>query len=261
MRSEEQIQAASRRIIVALDVDSVAQAMVLVEMLTGKVGKFKIGLQLIFTILVELLTPMSLTEAFDNLDRARKLFRLLHGQIMLDVKLKDIPPTIAGASGAIARLGVDLFTVHASAGTRGLREAVKNRGTSSVIAVTVLTSMDEDECQSIYGENVADKVRAFTRLAVEAKVQYLVCAPHDLELLKDIPGADEIEKICPNITPVWAAVPKDQNKNRSMTPFEAMQAGAAYLVIGRAITKPPPEIGSPKDAARKIAEEIASFFP
>jgi orotidine-5'-phosphate decarboxylase len=261
MFTEKQIRDASERIIVALDVDSTAKALVLVEQLTGQVGKFKIGLQLIFVMLVELIVPDSMVEAFASLERVRKLFRLLHGRVMLDVKLKDIPPTIAGASGAIARLGVEMFTVHASAGTEGLKEAVKNRGASSVIAVTVLTSMDEDECQCIYGDEVAEKVRAFTRLAVEAKVQYLVCAPHDLQLLKDIPGADEIEKICPNISPSWVPVPKDQNKNRSMTPFNAMQAGAAYLVIGRAITKPPVEIGSPKDAARKIAEEIASFFP
>ncbi len=260
--SQEKIRAASRRIIVALDVDSLEQALSLVEKLSDHVGSFKIGLQLIFVMLVELITPTSFCQAIDNLERARLLFRLLYGRVMFDVKLKDIPPTMAGASGAIARLGVKLFTVHASAGVRGMTDAVSKRQQSSVVAVTVLTSMDEDECQSIYGENIAEKVKAFARLAVEAKVQYLVCAPHDLKLLGDIPGAGDIEKICPNITPSWAQVPGDQNKNRSMTPSEAILAGANYLVIGRAITRPPPEANlTSQEAAWKIAEEIADCFP
>jgi orotidine-5'-phosphate decarboxylase len=258
---EEKTQAAAKRIIIALDVDSTKQALELVEALDGQVGKFKIGLQLIFVMLVELLTPVSLTAAFDNLDRIRVLFRLLQGRIMLDVKLKDIPNTIAGASGAISLLGVDLFTVHASAGVKGLTAAVKSGDKSSVVAVTVLTSMEEDECMSIYGDDVAEKIRIFTVLAVKAEVKYLVCAPHDLSILKDIPGADELQKICPNITPEWAKVPGDQNLNRSMTPSEAINAGADYLVIGRAITQYPSDKGGPAAAARLIAEEIAACFP
>jgi orotidine-5'-phosphate decarboxylase len=96
---------AKERIIVALDVDTLDATLEIVEELKDHVGLFKVGLELIFTILVQLLMPATLREAIDNLRKARRLFGLLRGRLMLDGKFKDIPNTMGGASAAVARLG------------------------------------------------------------------------------------------------------------------------------------------------------------
>lgn len=247
------------RIIVALDVDSIDAALGIVEELKDHVGLFKVGLELISTIFVQLLTPHSMAEAALNLHKLVKLFVLLRGRIMLDAKFKDIPNTMAGASAAVAKIGATLFTVHASAGVEGMRAAVGKAGNAKVLAVTVLTSMDEDECIASYGMGSLETVLRFAHLAKAAGVHGIVCAPRDAEFFlspERAPAFEGIEFVCPGIRPAWAPT-GDQNAARAMTPGEAIKAGVTLMVIGRPITKPPPQFATRRAAAIAIAEEIA----
>ena len=115
-----------KRIIVALDVDSVYKAKMLVTQLTPHVGYFKIGLELIYSMLASLLTAKDEEEAVHTLNEIRELFEAIKDQTFLDTKLDDIPNTIAGATKAIARIGTKIFNVHASAGAEAVKQAVAN---------------------------------------------------------------------------------------------------------------------------------------
>jgi orotidine-5'-phosphate decarboxylase len=228
------------RIIVALDVDSLEKAKDLIESLSPHVGMFKVGL--------ELLTAAG----------APQVVKFVHdhgGQVFYDGKFKDIPNTVAGASKAVANMYVKMFNLHASTGRKSIEAAVSNRGTSSVLGVTVLTSFDEEECESVYGQKPGPKVLQLSKILQETGAQGIICSPKELELLGQHQELDSLIKVIPGVRPTWAAA---GDQKRIMTPAEAIKAGATYLVIGRPITKPPSEIGTPADAAQKIAEEIAS---
>lgn len=230
------------RIIVALDVDSLDKARALVESLAPRVGCFKVGL--------ELLTAVG----------APKVVEFVHslgGQVFYDGKFDDIPNTIGGATKAIAGLNVKMFNVHASAGIEAMMSAVANKGQSLVLAVTVLTSLEENNANLIFGGPSKARVLQFARDAKLAGCDGIICSPQELELLgkqKELAG---LLKITPGVRPLWAAA---GDQKRIMTPSEAIKAGATALVIGRPITKPPTEVGSPVDAVQKIAEEIAAVL-
>lgn len=244
---------AKDRIIVALDVDSVDKAITLVKELTPHVGYFKIGLELIYTILADLITAKNEAEAVEILRKVRELFYLVEGKLFTDTKLADIPNTVAGASKAIAKIGVKMFNVHASIGKEAVKQAVTNRGNSLVLGVTVLTSILEEECVSIFGDKPGEKVIQFAKMLVEVGADGIVCSPQELEILNRFPELKKLVKVIPGVRPLWAA---KGDQKRVMTPYEAIMAGATHLVIGRPITQPPPEIGTPVEAAEKIVEEI-----
>jgi len=242
-----------KRIIVALDVDSVDKAIDLVKQLLPHVGYFKIGLELIYTMLASLVAAKDEAEAAGALAKIRELFGLLKDRVFLDTKLDDIPNTVAGASKAIVKMAVKMFNIHASAGKEAVIKAVASRGNSLVIGVTVLTSIGEEECISIFGDKPGPKVIQFAKILVEVGADGIVCSPQELELLNQHPELKKLVKVIPGVRPEWAT---KGDQKRVMTPFEAILSGASYLVIGRPITQPPPEIGGPIDAAKKIAEEI-----
>lgn len=226
------------KIIVALDVDSLAKAKLLVESLAPHVGCFKIGL--------ELLTAVG----------APKVIEFIHslgGQVFYDGKFNDIPNTVSGAVKAVAGLNVKMFNVHASAGRKSLEAAVVNKGNCQVLGVTVLTSIDAEECISIFGDRPGPKVLQFAKMLAEVRADGIICSPQELELLGKQKELDCLLKITPAVRPEWATA---GDQKRIMTPAEAIKAGATALVIGRPITKPPAEIGTPADAAKKITEEI-----
>lgn len=247
---------ARERIILPLDVDSVPKAIGLVKQLVLYVGPFKIGLEFIYSMLASLLVKDGV-EAVGNLNQIRELFWLLGSQEFLDGKLADIPNTVGGASLAISRMGPKMFNVHASAGRDAVAKAVANKGQSLVLGVTVLTSIAEKECESIFGEKPSPKVLQFAKMLAEVGADGIICSPQELELLGQQSELKKLLKVTPGVRPLWAAV---GDQKRVMTPGEAIKAGADYLVIGRPITQPPPEIGGPVEAAKKIAEEIASVL-
>lgn len=176
-------------------------------------------------------------------------------QAFIDAKLHDIPNTIKGASVAISRMGVRFFNIHASAGPEAIKAAVVNRGHSQVLGVTVLTSIDSETCVSIFGGQPKEKVLDFVKLLANAGADGVICSPQELQIIRDDVVFNDLLLVTPGVRPEWAAA---GDQKRIMTPAEAIKAGADYLVIGRPILKPPKEIGSPVEAAKRIAEEIAS---
>ncbi len=244
---------AKDRIIVALDVNTPKKALELVKELKDYVGCFKIGLQFINAMLSSIITPETETWAIQNLESIRKLFAALSGNILWDGKFDDIPNTVGGASQEVVKIGVKMFNVHASAGKEAIVQAVANKGNSLVLGVTVLTTIDEDECLSIFGGRPDRKVADFALTLSHSKADGVICSAQELKILARHPGTSKLLKVTPGIRPKWA---QTGDQKRVMTPGEAIKAGADYLVIGRPITQPPEEIGNWEDAAKKIAREI-----
>ena len=243
------------RIIVALDVRFPEEAISLARKLFSYVGCFKIGLQFSHAMLSSLINPGTESLALNNLRTIRELFKLLKGNILWDGKFNDIPNTVAGASQEVAKLGVKMFTVHASAGKEAVVRAVENKGNSLVLGVTVLTSIDEEECCSIFGKGPKEKVLEFARLLEQAGADGIICSPQELKVL--VNSGSRLLRIIPGVRPEWAS---KADQKRVMTPSEAIKEGANYLVIGRPIRNPPKEIGGPVEAVKRIEEEIASAF-
>ncbi len=229
------------RIIVALDVDSLARSTPLIEALAPHVGYFKVGL--------ELITAAGGPSVVHHVQRCG-------GQVFYDAKFNDIPNTVGAACRTVGTIGAKMFTVHASAGIDALKAAAENKGSAECYAVTVLTSFSEENCRSVFGDSPQNKVVQFAKDALEAGVDGIVCSPLELAVL----GADEqfkeLKKITPGIRPGWYHADDQQ---RVMTPTEALKAGADYLVIGRPITRPPMGVGNPIDAIKKIIEEIGGL--
>ncbi len=246
------------RIILPLDVSDIKKVENLVDTLSMHVGVFKIGFESIYSTMVDLLLAPD-DRAISLLYRVRFLARRISPQkAFFDVKLADIPNTVENAVKALSRLGVKIINIHASAGEKVIKAAVVNKGDSQLFGVTVLTSMEGDECLSIFGADLEQKVVQFANMLVDNGADGVICAPKEGLRLRKIPRFDRLIIACPNIRPEWAArVKDDQNVERQMTPAEAIKAGIDMLVIGRPITKPPFEIGGPVEAAKKIAEEIA----
>jgi len=227
------------RIIVALDVDSLAKATPVVEALAPYVGYFKVGL--------ELLMATGAAGVVQHLHR-------LGGHLFIDGKFNDIPNTVGGASRVISGLGVKMFTVHASSGMDALRAAAENKGSSMLLGVTVLTSLDDGASQHIFGASPMEKTKLFAKDALEAGCDGIICSPQELEFLQGDETLQALKKVTPGIRPSWSEA---NDQKRTLTPAEAIRAGASHLVIGRPILNPPRGIGSPIDAIQKIAEEIA----
>lgn len=232
------------RLVLALDVDNDRDALDLVSELKGSVGLFKVGHQL-FT-------------AYGP-DIVRRIIGL-GGRVFLDLKYHDIPNTVAKASAEAVKLGVSIMNVHALGGldmmkaaSESVRETAEKRGLPRplVLAVTVLTSMGE---QSLRKElkitrSLQREVSHLARLAQRAGMQGVVASPQEIKMLRrSIRGGFII--LTPGVRPTWAG--KDDQK-RTMTPGEAVAAGADYIVIGRPVLKAPDRRG----AVEKILDEIS----
>jgi orotidine-5'-phosphate decarboxylase len=155
-------------------------------------------------------------------------------------------------------MGVKYFNVHASAGVEAIKAAAEEKGTAKLLVVTVLTSLDDAASQGIFGKTARDKVLDFAKEALDSGADGLICSSQELELLGPIPEFKNLLKVTPGIRPTWA---QSDDQKRTMTPKEAIQAGATHLVIGRPISNPPRGLGSPIDAAKAILEEISSCQP
>ena len=175
-------------------------------------------------------------------------------KVFLDLKLHDIPATVAGAVRAVARLRPELVTVHATAGPEAIRAAVASAPDTTIAAVTVLTSLGPDDLDSIGMVGPApDAVRRLSVLAVAAGAGALVCSPREVTAVRAEVGPD-ITLITPGIRPAGA----DRNDQaRVATPEEALRAGADLLVIGRPITGAP----DPGAAASAIAAPLRRLTP
>jgi orotidine-5'-phosphate decarboxylase len=169
--------------------------------------------------------------------------------VFLDLKLHDIPATVAGAAKAVARLRPEVLTVHAAGGPDVIRAAVDAAPSTMVAAVTVLTSLGDDDLGRIGMTGpVPDAVLRLATLSVEAGAQGLVCSPREVSAVRSEVG-DGVTLITPGVRPAGAAA---YDQVRVATPEEALLAGADLLVIGRPITRAP----DPGAAAAAIAASL-----
>lgn len=233
-----------RKIIVPLDVPTPTSAHAKIRELRGHVGMFKVGLEMI----TPGHAPALAAEALGGSDGTG---------VFWDGKFDDISNTVGAASRQAADMKVTMFNVHASSSMASMKAAVENRGQSAVLAVTVLTSIGVKESEHIFGAVPEEKVLQFAFDALEAGVQGLVCSPLELSILNKHRELDGLLRVPAGVRPAWAST---DDQKRVMTPGEAIEAGADYLVIGRPILNPPPEIGTSVEAAKRITEEIAEAW-
>ncbi|VIO66976.1 orotidine-5'-phosphate decarboxylase [Bradyrhizobium ivorense] len=222
------------RLIVALDLPSVAAAEAMIDRLGDSVSFYKIGYQLGYA--------GGLPLARELASRGKKVF--------LDLKLHDIGNTVARGVESVAALGATFLTVHAYPQT--MKAAVEARaGTSlKILAVTVLTSYDDNDLQAAgYGLKVSDLVEARARQAQAIGVDGIVSSPEEAAAIRKIVG-HEMNLVTPGIRPAGSAT---GDQKRIMTPARAIAAGADYLVVGRPVV----EADDPKAAAEAIHAEIA----
>jgi orotidine-5'-phosphate decarboxylase len=226
---------AADKIIVALDVPTKVRALELVEQLRGDISFFKIGLQLYTAEGPEIVRAVLSAGA----------------RVWLDLKLYDIPNTVARAVESAMTLGVQMLTIHLSGGSEMIHAATAACGNDMLLlGVTVLTSATERTLREIgITDSVEDEVLRLATLGVEAGIDGLVASPHELKRLRAEFG-NEIKIAVQGIRPTWAE-PGDQK--RFMTPREAIEAGADYIGIGRPITAHP----QPLDAVAKILAELS----
>jgi orotidine-5'-phosphate decarboxylase len=169
--------------------------------------------------------------------------------LFLDLKLHDIPNTVAGAARAVARLKPTFLTVHATGGAAMIRAAVEAAPDVRIAAVTVLTSLDDDAMDTIGLRGPAsDATKRLAMLAVGAGARALVCSPHEVAALRAEVGPD-ITLITPGVRPAGTDV---GDQARVGTPAQALADGADLLVIGRPITGDP----DPRTAAARIAASL-----
>ena len=232
-------------ILVALDVESAAQAIELADQLRGAVGGYKIGKQL-FTAA----GPAVVRELTNRGDR-----------VFLDLKFHDIPNTVAGAVQSAVATGAWMVNVHASGGTAMMTAAAEAARKSAdalgrprplVIAVTVLTSMTDATLAEIgVARPVINHVVYLAQLAKHAGLDGVVASPQETRAIRSACGPD-FQIVTPGIRPADQQGKDDQA--RTLTPAEAIAAGATYLVIGRPITGAP----HPREAAERIAATLPS---
>jgi orotidine-5'-phosphate decarboxylase len=175
--------------------------------------------------------------------------------IFLDLKLHDIPHTVQGAASAIASLVPKFLTVHASGGRTMIKAAVDAVPATDVTAVTILTSLSEEDLFEIgYANPALESAVALAKMSVSAGARAIVCSPLEIAAIRSAVGATPTI-ITPGVRPLSEAGSDDQK--RTMTPRDAISAGATFVVIGRPITKSWSEgPQAMKSKARAIADEI-----
>jgi orotidine-5'-phosphate decarboxylase len=235
---------AKEKLIVALDVESAEEALRLYGELREEAGMFKVGSQLFTTA-------------------GPDLVRRLVGdgaRIFLDLKFHDIPNTVAAAAREAVRLGVALFNIHAAGGSEMMRRAADATAAEaerlgvqkpSLIAVTVLTSMDGDALSEtgVAAANVEEHVRRLARLADASGLDGVVASPHEIVAVRETVGRAGFLVVTPGVHPSATAY---ADQKRVTSPAEAVRLGADFIVVGRAILNSP----DPARAARAIVAEM-----
>ncbi len=227
-------------LIVALDYPDLKSCEDLIQKLEGLVKIYKIGSEL-FT-----------AEGWKSVDRVKKY----GGEVFLDLKLHDIPTTVARTARVIAEKEVFMFNVHALGGLEMMREARKAVEESKkprplLVGVTLLTHLEEKTLSRELGiqKGLREEVLALARLAKEAGLDGVVSSPQETEFLRKEMG-EEFVLVTPGVRPAGG---ERHEQRRSLTPQEAIQRGADYLVIGRPIT----EASDPKRVTQEILASIS----
>lgn len=238
---------ADDRLIVALDVSTMEQMKDIVDTLGDAVSFYKVGMELFYAAGEDTVAYLR--------DCGKSVF--------LDLKLHDIPNTVAQGVKSLTRLGANLITIHGQGGavmlkaaTDAAREAAEELGVErpKLLAITVLTSFDDTTWSGIGGQlPIADQVRRLALLAKDAGVDGVVASPLEAKLIREACD-DDFLIVTPGIRPAFAAA---NDQKRIATPSSALRDGASRLVIGRPITK----ADNPREAVRMILEEMEAVKP
>ena len=230
------------QIIVALDVPTASEAIDLARRVAPHVGTFKVGKELFVSAGPDIVRTLRATGA----------------SVFIDLKFHDIPNTVAKAVAAATRLDVQMLTIHCSGGSAMMKAALKaaqetaasmGRPAPLVLGVTVLTSMDSAALAELGGETAVEaQVERLARLAAASGLSGLVCSPLELQRLKPILPAG-MNFVTPGIR---TGAEKADDQNRTLSPREAIAAGATHLVVGRPIYAAP----DPVAAAQSILASI-----
>jgi orotidine-5'-phosphate decarboxylase len=228
------------RLIFPLDVPNKTEAERLISLLKNDVGLFKVGLELF----------VAEGPAFLHF-----LVETARVEYFLDLKFHDIPATVR-RSLAQVMAGARLATVHVDTGRERLKPSPESRAKGlKLLGVTALTHLSPDDLEAMgltreYARDLTKLVLLRAGIARAAGCDGVVCAGTEARAVKAACGPDFLV-VCPGIRPAWAAVPGDDQR-RVMTPYEAIEAGADYIVVGRPIRL----AADPVDAARKVVAEI-----
>ena len=225
---------ARERIIVALDVPDRAALTTLLDRLDGRPAFYKVGLELFIA----------------EGERAIELVRSRGGRVFLDLKLHDIPETVARAVASAVRIEAELLTVHTSGGYEMMsRAAEASRGRVKLLGVTVLTSLAEDDLRAEgIGQTIPEMVKARARIAARAGLSGLVCSPHEIAAARA--AAPGLLTVVPGIRPGGPRASDDQK--RVATAGQAAADGADYLVVGRPLR----DAAEPAEAFEALVREI-----
>lgn len=223
------------RVIVALDVPDLKGLEGLLDRLEGRPSFYKVGLELFIA----------------EGERAIELVRKRGGRIFLDLKLHDIPETVARAVQSARRIEADLLTVHTSGGYEMLtRAAQAAEGAVKILGVTVLTSLEQDDLRAEGIETtIPEMVKARARIAAKAGIAGLVCSSHEIEAARS--AAPGLFIVVPGIRPGGAAA---GDQKRIATPEGAIRNGADYLVVGRPLR----DAAEPAKAFDALVGEVAA---
>ena len=229
-------------IIVALDVPEAETALKLAGAVAPVVGAFKIGKELFVSAGPDIVKRVRDTGA----------------SVFLDLKFHDIPNTVAKAVASATRLDVQMLTVHTCGGSamlqgalKGASEAAEQTGNEPplILGVTVLTSMDESDLNQVsINKTPEEQVIHLAKMATGAGLKGLVCSPKEITALREVLPT-EVKLVTPGIRPAGSDT---GDQKRVMTPSEAVQAGADWLVIGRPICA----ADNPRAAAESILENL-----
>lgn len=234
---------AKDRIIFPLDVATREQAGHFISLLSGRVGMFKVGLELFISC---------------GPDIVRDIHKAGDTRIFLDLKLHDIPETVKRAAKAAGELNVHFLTVHCGESLNMLEAAVEGAsGKTDILGITVLTSVGKEDIRAAgyrksFADNIAELVALKAKNAEKAGCAGVVSSALETPMIKKI-CRSEFLSVTPGIRPLWQADKKD-DQTRITTPAIAMKNGSDYIVIGRPIR----DAADPVEAAEKIADEISS---
>lgn len=221
-------------LILAVDTDSIDIAKKWVDATSEFIGTYKVGLEFFLAC---------------GLDGVKQIAEHSQRDIFLDLKLHDIPNTVAGAVRSIRAIAPKFLTVHASGGAAMIAAAAAEADGIVITAVTVLTSLSQSDVKEIgFANPIESLAPSLAKLACDAGAGAIVCSPLEITALRQVIGPSPAI-----ITPGVRLAPGGDDQKRTMTPRQALSSGANYLVIGRPIT------GAWKDGARAMtvaAEEI-----
>lgn len=230
-------------LIVALDHSDPGRARACVEALGDAAERYKVG-----SILFTRAGPPLVAEL---VDRGYGVF--------LDLKFHDTPATVGGAVAAAAELGIEMLTVHAAGGPEMIGAARAAAGASPeaprLLAVTVLTSLDESDWRAVSGRGarpIAEAASSLAAMAIEAGADGLVCSAYEVARLRAELGPGPL-LVVPGIRPVWSAS-DHAGQSRTAEPAAALAAGASHLVVGRAVTA----ASAPRAALERMAADLAA---